>query len=132
MVKRGVTVNLEEETNKANKYLSDTFGVKPMLFQGGKLYHFDNIENVDSIIEELLNILKEENPIEFAFCIQLNGDLEKISKLISLQNFNKITACSDTIYRYNLNINHNFKAQSIGVYQYSGDTINVYEIKNCL
>ena len=117
-----------------NKFLIEKTGVSPIPYEGGFLYAFDNFASVDSVLENFFKLIKSNAPLDYIICIQILGnDLVKeeaqLKKLISLRFMNKISACSDTAYRYKFNSSHRYETSQLGLFQKDNDTFEVHEFR---
>ena len=80
----------------------------------------------------LFKLINSNAPIEYAICVQVGDDSQKLNKLIDLKFFGKISMASDTAYRYKFNESHRYSTSQLGIYQYEGGTMEAHEFKEIL
>lgn len=124
-----ISVDLDKQNELMIDFIESKIGIKPMIFEGGFMYMFDNYNKIDDILEVLFKVLHASTPISYAICIQAGDNLPQLKKLISLANFGKITMAADTSYRYRFNVTHRYQTSQIGVFQNDGKTIEVHEFR---
>jgi len=125
-------INIDEQNQLMNKFISEKLNVKSMLYQGGYMYSFNNFERIDLVLDVLFKVINSTAPLSYAICIQVGDNIEQLNKLIELKNFGKIVAASDTAYRYNFNSNKHYNLTQAGLFQYKDDTIELHEFKEVL
>ena len=130
-------VNLEEQNKIMNKFLIEKTGVSPISYNGGFLYSFENFSAVDNNLQYFFKLLKSSSPLDYVICIQILGkDLVKedkqLKELISLKFVNKVSACSDTVYRYRFNTSHRYETSLLGLFQKDGETFEVHEFREMI
>ncbi len=127
-----VQVNLDEQNQLMNKFISEKLNVKPMVYQGGYMYMFNNFERVDAVLDVLFKIINSQAPLNYAICVQIGDNASQLNKLIELKNFGKITMASDTAYRYGFNEDKRYQLVQAGIFQYEGGTLELHEFKEVL
>lgn len=125
-------INLDEQNQLMNKFIAEKLNVKPMVYQGGYMYSFNNFENVDKVLDVLFKVLNSTAPLNYAICVQVGDEIVQLNKLIELKHFGKISMASDTAYRYGFNENKRYQISQMGVFQYGQDTIEIHEFKEVL
>ena len=126
---KGINVDLEQQNGMMVDFIKNKLGVKPMIFEEGFMYNFDNYGKIDSVLEVLFKVMHGSTPIDYAICIQAGDNMPQLRKLISLKNFGKITMAADTSYRYRFNATHRYQTSQIGVFQNGDKTIEVHEFR---
>ena len=126
---KGINVDLEQQNGMMVDFIKNKLGVKPMIFEEGFMYNFDNYGRIDSVLEVLFKVMHGSTPIDYAICIQAGDNMPQLRKLISLKNFGKITMAADTSYRYRFNATHRYQTSQIGVFQNGDKTIEVHEFR---
>lgn len=129
---QAITIDLDEQNNLMNKFIIEKTFARPMFFEGGFLYSFNDFDKIDAVLEVMFSVLNSKAPIEYSICIQINNNLEQLRKLASLQHYGQITMAADTAYRYGYNKKHKFQTSQVGVFQNGGNTIEVHEFKEIL
>ncbi len=130
-------VNLEEQNMIMNKFLIEKTGISPTPYEGGFLYSFGNFAAVDNNLQYFFKLIKSNAPLDYIICVQILGkDIVKEEKqlkdLISLKFINKISTCSDTVYRYRFNSSHRYETSQLGLFQKDGDTFEVHEFREMI
>jgi len=130
-----VKVDIEEETKIMNKFLIDKTGVAPKKFVNGFLYAFSPFDDVDTTLRAFQALLEKEGVMDYIICVQVvdtGAELEKLKKLIGLKFVNKITAWSDTVYRYTFNKNCKYETSQLGIFQLDGSTYEAHQFEKKL
>lgn len=120
--------DINEQNVLMNKFITSRTNTIPTDIWEGYLYTFNNIENLDKILDVLYKIKHSEAPMSYLICIQVGNDMEQLKKLASLQYWDKIIIAADTLYRYNLNNLHNYETSNLGIFQKEDGTLEVHEI----
>ena len=124
-------LNLEEENQKLIKYLKEKTNVAPIIFNNGFIFEFDAFNMADSNLDIFSDLINSDSPLNYIVCIQVIDNVEKTDEqlriLADLKIYNKIVLMSDTAYRYNFNNYKKYKTISLGIYQKSGETIEIHE-----
>lgn len=126
---REINVDLDKQNELMIDFIKSKLGIKPMIFEEGFMYMFNNYGKIDDVLDVLFKVLHASTPISYAICIQAGDNLPQLKKLISLKNFGKITMAADTSYRYRFNVTHRYQTSQIGVFQNDDKTIEVHEFK---
>ena len=126
--------NAEGINTQINQFIIKQLGLRPSdsSFKKDDVcyiseYRFDNFNNIDNVLEILFKILKTQNYLEYAVCVQIDNNQTKLNKLLSLNHFNKITMAADTAYRYTYVKNPKYTTTMVGVFQNGDDTLEVHE-----
>lgn len=131
---RELNVDLDEQNKIMNKFLMEKTGITPTKYEGGFLYSFSNFSTVDSVLPFFFKLLKSSAPLDYIICIQILGknlvkEEKEMKELISLKFVNKISACSDTVYRYRFNASHRYETSQLGLFQKDGETFEIHEFR---
>ena len=126
------SLNLAEQNKLMNDFIFEKTGVKPKEVIPTNLYCFNQydfygFENIDEVIEIMFRVVKTKAPIDVSVCIQAGENNEQLGKLMSLNNFRKITMAADTAYRYGMNKVQNYDISPLGVFQNGENTIELHE-----
>ena len=105
---------------------------KPMFFNGGFVYKFDNFADIDSVLDVMFRVLHSNAPLDYAICIQINDNYEQLQKLSTLNLFGQIVMAADTAYRYRYNSSHKYKTSHLGLFQNGDNTLEVHEFTEIL
>lgn len=124
-----LNINIDEQNKIMNDYIFSKINTQYQNFNGGFLYYFDDFNKIDDILTILFTIIKSSSPLDYAICIQIENDLDKIKKLADLQNIGKIIMNADTLLRYKHNKAHKFGTTCVGVYQQEEETLEVHEFQ---
>lgn len=127
-----LNVNLDEQNELMNKFISEKTAIKPITMNGGFLYEFIDFDKIDIVLDVLFKVLHSNAPIDYAICIQSGGDMEQLAKLSTLNHFGMISMAADTAYRYKYNETHRYQTVQIGVFQNGDGTLEVHEFKEIL
>ncbi len=124
-----LNINIDEQNKIMNDYIFSKINTQYQNFNGGFLYYFDDFNKIDDVLTILFKIIKSSAPLDYAICIQIENDLDKIKKLADLENFGKIIMSSDTVLRYKHNKAHRFGTSCVGVYQKDEGTFEIHEFQ---
>ena len=122
----------QEQNKMLNDFMIKKTLVKPEEYKGGFLYQFENFDKIDTVLDAVFKLVNSSAPIEPAVCIQVEGDMQKLDKLIDLKYFGKVIMAADTRYRYKFNETHRYQTSQVGIFQYGDGTIEVHEFKEIL
>ncbi len=125
-------INIDEQNKLMNDFIFSKTNIKPMIFSDSFIYKFKDFNDIDTILDTLFKILKSNAPLDYAICIQIEGNDNQINKLVELKHFGKITMAADTAYRYRFNASHRYQTSQAGLFQYDGGTLEVHEFKEIL
>ncbi len=129
---RELNINIDEQNQLMNKFISEKTGIKSMNYDGGFLYQFNSFNEIDSVLDTLFKVIHSNAPLDYSICIQAGEDLTQLKKLADLKHFGKITIAADTAYRYRFNTSHRYGASQIGIFQDGDKTLEVHEFKEIL
>lgn len=124
-----LSINIDEQNKLMNDFIFSKIETKYQSFNGGFLYYFDDFNKIDDVLTILFKIIKSSAPLDYAICIQIENDLDKIKKLADLENFGKIIMSADTVLRYKNNKAHRFGTSCVGVYQKDEGTFEIHEFQ---
>ena len=122
-------IDAEKQDEFVQKFVSEKVGEEPLKMYGGNLYYLNDFEKVDKVLDAIYSLKESSLPLEYLVCIQIEHDVKKIKKLVSLQEWNKVIISAETLYRYGYNKKREYKTTSLGVFQKDNSTIVVHEIK---
>ena len=126
-VNRAESINLNEQNNKMNKYISSNTNTIFMKNWDGYLYIFKDFEQIDSVLEILFKVLNSDAPIDYMMCIQAGNDAKKLKQLVDLKEWGKIIMSADTLCRYEYNNAKKYKTTNVGIFQREEGTLEVHE-----
>ena len=127
-----LNVNIDEQNQLMNKFITEKTSVKPMILDGGYLYNFLDFDKVDVVLDVLFKVMHSTAPIDYEICIQSGDDLEQLKKIGSLNHFGMVTMAADTAYRYRYNETHRYQTSQVGIFQNGDRTLEVHEFKEIL
>lgn len=122
-------VDINEQNRMMLDFVEEKLGVRPLNFEGGFLYQFDDFNKIDNVLRVLFKVLNFKAPLDYAMCIQAGDNIKQLQKLIGLKHYGKITMAADTVYRYRFNAKHGFQTFQIGVFRSENSTMEVHEFK---
>lgn len=122
-------IDIDHHNELMNDFISSKTSQTPSEYDGGFMYSFDNFDKIDSVLVLLFKILNANGPLDYAFCIQIDDQINKLNKLVELKHFGKVTMAADTAYRYRFNASHRFQVVPVGEFKYDGGTLEVHEFK---
>ena len=127
-------VNIEDINNQINQFIITQLGVRPTDYTFSNVegyyiseYKFEDFDNIDQTLDILHKVININNQVEYAICIQIDEDSDKLSKLVSLNHFGKITMAADTAYRYSYIESPRYKTSMTGLFQNGDDILEVHE-----
>lgn len=128
------TVDLKEQYELLNKYLSSKVGVVPENFLDGFLYKFPDIEKIDSDIVYFFYAIKSKAPVDYMMILQvieksLLVAQDEIQKLRSAGLYNSIIMSPTTSLRYEYNDARAYTNGIIGHYLCGNEEMSIYELK---
>lgn len=128
---QGSNIDLDEQYEIMNKFLSEKTGIKPTNFENGFLYSFDNFDQIDKVLPYFFKLIKSKAPLDYIICVQIiDSVLEKMDQLKTIADLkfeNKIVMASDTAYRYKFNDKCSYETSQLGIYQKQGGTYELVE-----
>lgn len=127
-----LNIDIEQQNKSMNDFISQQTSVIPSEYNGGFMYYFENFDEIDNVLDVVFKIMNSDSPLDYAFCIQIEDQINKLNKLIELEHFGKVTMAADTAYRYKFNSSHRYYDTPVGVYSDEGGTIEVHEFKKIL
>ena len=127
-VRKAFAIDMNEQNDLMNKFLSERFKTQPVSGWDGYLYYFDDFEKVDKILDIVFRQIHSPAPLEYFVCIQIGNEVKKLKTLVDLQEWHKIIISADTLNRYKYNEIHNYKTSNVGIFQKEGGTLEVHEI----
>lgn len=129
-------VDIENINNQINQFIITQLGVRPTDYQFSKTeefyiseYRFDSFDDIDQALDVLFKAKNAKAQVEYAICIQIEDNAPKLNKLLSLDNFDKITIAADTAYRYTYVKSPRYKTSMVGVFQNGDDVLEVHEFQ---
>ena len=127
-----VDIDISEQNNLMNKFITEKTSIKPMFFNGGFLYSFNDFDNIDTVLDILFKVLESKAPLDYSICIQVNNNMEQLQKLASLKHYGQITIAADTAFRYRYNTEQKYQTSQLGIFQNGNKTLEVHEFKEIL
>ena len=125
-------LSISEQNKLMTDFIFEQTGVKPKEVIPTNLYcynqyDFYGFEKIDEVIDILFRIINSKAPIDAAICVQVGDKPEQLGKLMTLNNFKKITMAADTAYRYKMNKIQKYDISPMGVFQNGENTIEIHE-----
>lgn len=130
--KLGQVIDINEQNDILNKFISEQLGVHPLKLNDYFLYNFNSIESVDSTLDVLFKVLESRAPIDYLICIQAGENLAQLAKVSELGYWNKITVAADTAYRYSHNSKQRYLTSQVGTFQTGNGTLEIHEFQKKL
>ena len=131
-----IKIDFDEETRKMNKYLIEKTGIAPKKFESGFLYAFTPFDDVDTTLKAFESLMCNDGLLDYIICVQVidsGKEIDRLKHLIKLRFVNKITAWSDTVYRYTFNKNCKYETSQLGIFQFDGYAYEAHQfVKNFL
>lgn len=124
-----LNVDINEQNKFMLDFLEEKLAIRPIEFEGGFLFQFDDFNKVDNILRVLFKVLNSKAPLDYAICIQVGDNTEQLRKLIGLKHYGMITMAADTTYRYKFNTKHGFQTSQVGLFRSGDITLEVHEFK---
>lgn len=125
-------LNIVEQNKFMNDFIKEQLGITPKESISTNVYCFNqydfyNFGKIDETLDVMFRILKTKAPIETAICVQAGDNPEILGKLVTLNNFKKITMAADTAYRYRMNKVQKYDISPLGVFQNGESTLELHE-----
>lgn len=125
-------INMEEQNQIMNKFLSEKTGVLPIKYGNGFLYSYENFNKVDWVLKFFFRLIHSEAPINYVISVRIikgdeYSDKELFNKLIELKLLNKISMLAEVAYRYTYNPLRSYDTTQIGIYKMESKDFEVHE-----
>ena len=125
-------IDLTEQYEIMNKFLSGKTGIIPQNFENGFLYTFNDFNEIDSILPYFFKLIKSKAPLNYTICVQVYdsntyNNTQQLQLLSSLGLINKIVTFADTAYRYKFNKDNKYEIVQIGLFQKNNKTLEAME-----
>ena len=127
--RKSMAVDMGEQNNLMNKFLSERLGVQPIESWDGFLYYLNNFERVDKVLDTIFRQMESPAPLEYFVCLQIGTDTKQLKTLVGLQEWHKIIMSAETLNRYKYNNVKHYTTSNIGIFQKEEGTLEVHEIR---
>lgn len=131
-----LNADIENQNKQINDFIINSLGVRPfdVVVTNNDMYYFseykfNDFNNIDKTLDILFKIFKSNTQLDYAICIQIEDKPEQMAKLLSLNNFGKITMAADTNFRYYYNKEQAYKTSIVGEFRDGDKNIEVHEFQ---